>query len=173
MTTSNPEEADQLRNAYADVEQKVPEKKPTKGYVRMRLFATSTDKETIMAETLSTVSQLVSIGVEYRQIAILVRSNRTIQDIADYFMANSDYPLVSDEAFRLDASQAINTLVTALRLLTSPKMKSAGPCCVSLPCDSWVLKLLSTYSTNSAKHCSKCRSSTSPNDSSPSSSSER
>ena len=121
VTASNPEEADQLKNAYADVEQKVPEKKPSKGYVRMRLFATSTDKETIMAETLSTVSQLVSIGVEYRQIAILVRSNRTIQDIADYFMANSDYPLVSDEAFRLDASQSVNTLVTALRLLTSPQ----------------------------------------------------
>ena len=30
------------------------------------------------------------------------------------------YPLVSDEAFRLDASQAVNALVTALRVLIHP-----------------------------------------------------
>ena len=121
VMASNPVEAGQLKNAYADVEQKVPEKKPAQGYVRMHLFATSANKESMMAETLSTVSQLVAQGAEYSQIAILVRGNRTIQDIADYFMANSDFPMVSDEAFRLDASQAVCTLVTALRLLTTPQ----------------------------------------------------
>ncbi len=118
---ANPQEARQLKNAYAAVKQKVRKEKPDQGYVQMRLFASTADKETVMAETLATVSQLVEQGVEYRQIAILVRSNRTIQDIADYFMANSDYPMVSDEAFRLDASQAVCTLVAALRLLTSPQ----------------------------------------------------
>ncbi len=118
---ANPQEARQLKNAYAAVKQKVRKEKPDQGYVQMRLFASTADKETVMAETLATVSQLVELGVEYRQIAILVRSNRTIQDIADYFMANSDYPMVSDEAFRLDASQAVCTLVAALRLLTSPQ----------------------------------------------------
>ncbi len=118
---ANPQEARQLKNAYAAVKQKVRKEKPDQGYVQMRLFASTADKETVMAETLATVSQLVELGVEYRQIAILVRSNRTIQDIADYFMANSDYPMVSDEAFRLDASQAVCTLVAALRLITSPQ----------------------------------------------------
>lgn len=55
-----------------------------------------------------------------QQIAILVRSNRNIQDIAEYFMNHSDYPLVSDEAFRLDASQAVCTLVNALYILVHP-----------------------------------------------------
>ncbi len=118
---ANPQEARQLKNAYAAVKQKVRKEKPDQGYVQMRLFASTADKETVMAETLATVCQLVEQGVEYRQIAILVRSNRTIQDIADYFMANSDYPMVSDEAFRLDASQAVCTLIAALRLLTSPQ----------------------------------------------------
>lgn len=51
-----------------------------------------------------------------------MRSNKTIQNIADYLMANSatPLPLVSDEAFRLDASQAVNVMVTALRCLAHP-----------------------------------------------------
>ncbi len=121
VTETNPTEAKQLEHAYADVVQNVPEKKSAQGYVQIKLFATSADKEYIMAETLATVTQLVESGVEYQKIAILVRGNKTIQAIADYFMANSDYPMVSDEAFRLDASQAVCTLVTALRLLTSPQ----------------------------------------------------
>lgn len=35
-------------------------------------------------------------------------------------MNHSDYPLVSDEAFRLDASQAVCTLVNALYILVHP-----------------------------------------------------
>ena len=38
----------------------------------------------------------------------------------DYYKAHSDYPLVSDEAFRLDASQAVCTLVNALYILVHP-----------------------------------------------------
>ena len=119
-----PETAQQLLTAYADVEQKVPEKKKVQGYVEVRLLKTQEDDEENDAENkedrmmqlcLQTVDELTARGVPTHRIAILVRNNRTIQDIAAYFMEHSDYEMVSDEAFRLDASQAVQILITALK----------------------------------------------------------
>ena len=127
-----PEEAQQLLNAYADVEQKVPASKRPQGYVEIRLLKTQEDEDTadestskakgerMMQLCLETVDKLVARGVPTNKIAILVRNNQTIQDIAEYFMNHSDYEMVSDEAFRLDASQAVQTLVTALHYLMHP-----------------------------------------------------
>ena len=127
-----PEEAQQLLNAYADVEQKVPASKRAQGYVEIRLLKTQEDEDTadestgkgkgerMMQLCLETVDKLVARGVPTNKIAILVRNNQTIQDIAEYFMNHSDYEMVSDEAFRLDASQAVQTLVTALHYLMHP-----------------------------------------------------
>ena len=127
-----PEEAQQLLNAYADVEQKVPANKRAQGYVEIRLLKNQEDEDTadestgkgkgerMMQLCLETVDKLVARGVPTNKIAILVRNNQTIQDIAEYFMNHSDYEMVSDEAFRLDASQAVQTLVTALHYLMHP-----------------------------------------------------
>ncbi len=127
-----PEEAQQLLNAYADVVQKVPASKRAQGYVEIRLLKTQEDEDTadestgkgkgerMMQLCLETVDKLVARGVPTNKIAILVRNNQTIQDIAEYFMNHSDYEMVSDEAFRLDASQAVQTLVTALHYLMHP-----------------------------------------------------
>lgn len=50
-----------------------------------------------------------------------MRKNKGIQKMAAYFMENdSNIPIVSDEAFRLDASQAVLMLVGALQLLVKP-----------------------------------------------------
>jgi len=122
-------EARQLEKAYLDVVQKVPESKPAQGYVRVQLLASSKgssdDEETyqdkMMRMTLETIDELTAQGVSPKNIAILVRSNKIIQSIADYLMSHSEYPLVSDEAFRLDASQAVNLLIAALRHLTHPE----------------------------------------------------
>lgn len=124
-----PETAQQLLTAYADVEQKVPEKKKVQGYVEVRLLKTQEEDDENDAENkedrmmqlcLQTVDELAARGVPTHRIAILVRNNRTIQDIAAYFMEHSDYEMVSDEAFRLDASQAVQILITALKLLMHP-----------------------------------------------------
>ena len=61
----------------------------------------------MMQTTMDTVDKLVERGVPCNKIAILVRSNRNIQDIAEYFMNHSDYPLVSDEAGCLPSSMHI------------------------------------------------------------------
>ena len=125
-------ETDQLRKAYAknDVVQGIPEKKASKGFVRIHLINNEASKEAdaesyqdqMLRMTLETIQELVDKGVRYDKIAVLVRSNRIIQQIADYLMQNSDVklPLVSDEAFRLDASLAVNILVNALYYLTHP-----------------------------------------------------
>ena len=124
-----PETAQQLLTAYADVEQEVPEKKKVQGYVEVRLLKTQEEDDENDAENkedrmmqlcLQTVDELTARGVPTHRIAILVRNNRTIQDIAAYFMEHSDYEMVSDEAFRLDASQAVQILITALKLLMHP-----------------------------------------------------
>lgn len=123
-----PETAQQLLTAYADVKQEVPEKKKVQGYVEVRLLKTQGDDENdaedkedrMMQLCLQTVDELTARGVPTHRIAILVRNNRTIQDIAAYFMEHSDYEMVSDEAFRLDASQAVQILVTTLKLLMHP-----------------------------------------------------
>lgn len=121
LEEDNPAGVQQLKNAYSDVCQKVPANHDMpQGHIMVQLVS-SDDAETRMKEiTLATVVELTRRGVPCNKIAILVRNNRTIQDLAAYFMENSDFPLVSDEAFRLDASQAVCILITALRWLAHP-----------------------------------------------------
>lgn len=118
---SNQEQIKQLVNAYADVCQQVPEKKGKQGYVDVQLLGGEDTTESMMKQSLEIVTELTAMGVPANKIAILVRSNKAIQDIAAYFMENSDFMMVSDEAFRLDASQAVSTLVVALRLMACPE----------------------------------------------------
>ena len=120
-------DGEQLVKAYNDVKQSVPEGKKKKGYVRIHLVSSSsknTDEEDyntkMMRMTLDTINELKDHGVPYNKMAILVRSNKQIQAIADYLMENSNFPLVSDEAFRLDASQSVNLLIIALHYITHP-----------------------------------------------------
>ena len=121
LKENTPEEAEQLKIAYSDVAQRVPSGKPANGFVQIKLLNKEEWKERTLKETMATIMQLTEQGVKPSQIAILVRTNRTIKDLAEFLMNNGcPYPLVSDEAFRLDASQAVNALVTALRVLIHP-----------------------------------------------------
>jgi ATP-dependent exoDNAse (exonuclease V) beta subunit len=63
-------------------------------------------------------------GTAPEEIAILVRANNDIRDIAAHFMqVRPQLKLVSDEAFRLDASLSVNILIAALRLISHPEDK--------------------------------------------------
>lgn len=76
--------------------------------------------EAMLEELASEVDSLITQGVRTNDIAILVRKNKTIPAIADYFDKHTPYRIVSDEAFRLDASLAICMMMDGLRYLTSP-----------------------------------------------------
>lgn len=111
-----------LEHAYADVEQESP-KAETKGYVKVE-FLEPDDERSYQDKTLEAlgkeVEELLSQGVRLNDMAILVRKNKNIPPIADYFDKMLNVPVVSDEAFRLDASLSVNMLIDALRCLTHP-----------------------------------------------------
>lgn len=121
LEDSDPAGAAQLAKAYADVCQSIPKGRPDGGYVEVRLLPRR-DYETQTFEcVVQTVSQLVGQGVRASDIAILVRSNKHIPLIANILETMiPQLKVVSDEAFRLDASLAVNILVTAMRLLAHP-----------------------------------------------------
>jgi ATP-dependent exoDNAse (exonuclease V) beta subunit len=102
------------------VEQDSP-KEQERGYVHIEFLEKEEElsyPEVCLQALGEQVDQLVHTGVKLSDIAILIRKNRNIPLIADYFSANyPDYRIVSDEAFRLDASAAIETMMNALRLL--------------------------------------------------------
>lgn len=112
-----------LQNAYADIEQASPRKKQ-RGYVQ-GCFLEAENEQEYTQQTLRAlgeqVTQLLHAGVQPDDIAILVRKNKSIPAIADYFDQALQLRVVSDEAFRLDASPAVCLLMDALRYLINPQ----------------------------------------------------
>lgn len=118
--------AEQIRNAYDDVAQMVPADKPNAGLVRVVLLPGNEYKEATLHKIAEHVDTLLEAGVRANDIAILVRMNRDIPVIADYLMqAKPEVNVVSDEAFRLDASLAVRAIVQALYFLLHPEDKLA------------------------------------------------
>ena len=112
-----------LLEAYADVVQQSP-KAEEKGYVRIHLLQAE-EAEDYKQQTLEAlgneVRRLLAEGIQLNDIAILVRKNKNIPPIADYFDKELGVPIVSDEAFRLDASTVVSALVNAVRYLAAPQ----------------------------------------------------
>lgn len=114
-----------LLNAYKDVCQDFPENKEHgRGYIKI-CFPGKTEEQTYEEATLQTladeVKHLMEQGIQTKDIAILVRKNRFIPQIANYFeTALPHVPVISNEAYKLDASPALLTLIQALRMITRP-----------------------------------------------------
>lgn len=83
----------------------------------------SPDLEEAMLERLSdNIYELILSGVDAGDITILVRRNSEVLTICDYFNSRQEegaIKVVSDNAFRLDASPAIDIIIKALRVLAS------------------------------------------------------
>ena len=121
------EDCTQLLDAYRDVRQKTS-KDTEKGYVKLTFLKNSEEHpyaDTTMKMLAEEVDALVRKGIKVNNIAILVRKNKSIPDIADYFDKNTPYRVVSDEAFRLDASLAVCMLIDGLRYISEPEDKIA------------------------------------------------
>ncbi|MBR0263342.1 MAG: UvrD-helicase domain-containing protein [Prevotella sp.] len=117
----NSMEAEQLQRAYADVEQLIPDHREDSGYVDIRLLPADDYQAQTYQLLAQTIGDLIAQGIPQQKIAILVRTNGVIPQIANYFMQQMpEVTIVSDEAFRLDASDAVCLLVGALRLLIHP-----------------------------------------------------
>lgn len=112
-----------LLQAYEDVAQKT-HRKEEKGYVKVSFLEPDSEHdytEVTLCAMGEEVQKLLSKGVKLTDIAILVRKNKNIPAIARYFDKEWGLPVVSDEAFRLDASEAVCLLIEALRLIANPE----------------------------------------------------
>ncbi len=119
--TVNGDDALQIKNAYSDVKQIVSDHSPQGGLVSISLLDNEDYQEHTLQLMADTIKKMLSQGIPMSKMAILVRANRHIPLIADYFMQNlPDVKLVSDEAFRLESSVGVSMMVMALRLLVNP-----------------------------------------------------
>ncbi|WP_373829149.1 3'-5' exonuclease, partial [Bacteroides heparinolyticus] len=117
------EECYPLKQAYADVMQESP-KAEAHGYVKVSFLEPDEEHDYTEQSLLAMgteVQRLLEEGIQPNDITILVRKNKNIPLIADYFDKELQLPVVSDEAFRLDASLAICMLIDALRYLSNPE----------------------------------------------------
>lgn len=129
------EEAQEINSAYSDVVQNVPEKKPFAGRVEVTLLPKTAnieqeldyDQQTINCVK-DIITHLLEANISEDKIAIIVRHNKHIKFLANYFLHNPftingksvKLNMVSDEAFRLDASLAVNVIVNSMRFLIHP-----------------------------------------------------
>ena len=114
-------DCDELQNAYKDVVQEIC-RKEDKGSVKLNFLSMKNEKEYTehtLQQMAEEVNLLVQQGVKVNDIAILIRKNVYVPGIASYFEKNTPYRIVSDEAFRLDASLAICMMMDAIRFLVS------------------------------------------------------
>ena len=108
-----------ITSAYSDVCQKV-NKKGEEGYVRISLLPDDDYDENTLSFIEDSINELLEHGASQKDIAILVRTNKYIPVIAEYFAHDERINIVSDEAFRLDSSLSVNIIIAVLRLLCNP-----------------------------------------------------
>ena len=107
--------------AYDDVYQRVPSKKGQEGYVRVSLLPAADYEQQALEALSDQVGELLASGIPPTDIAILVRVNKIIPDIATHLMQRlPGLKVVSNEAFRLDASSSVVTIMQGIRYLTHP-----------------------------------------------------
>lgn len=116
-----------LEKAYSDVEQN-PRRKSGQGYINVQLFEGNTEngREWMLQSTLHIIKDLHEQGIRYSDMMLLVRRKADIEEMANFLSKElKDVTIISDEAFRLDASLAIQSLIAALRLINAPDDKTS------------------------------------------------
>ena len=112
----------QMEKAYSDVEQMIPDGNDEGGEVNIMLLSKDDFEQRMLDKVVDTVDYLMEHGARQKDIAILLRGNKEITKIAEKFMqARPDIHLVSDEAFRMDSSLAVNMIIETLTLLLHPE----------------------------------------------------
>ena len=111
--------------AYADVHQEVPAKRDDSGYVRLTTLPSATYQNktswlgVVLDDLIAQVKNLSLQGLPYNEMTILVRNNYEAEPIIGAFAAEADMPaIISDEAFLLASSEAVEALIAALRVVT-------------------------------------------------------
>lgn len=105
------------------IQERNPKKKETapRGHIEITLLPHDDYRQLTLRHTLEKIKTLLDSGVKEKDIAIITRSNAGISETGRYLMAEMpELTLVSDEAFVLEASLAVKTIITAMRLMSNP-----------------------------------------------------
>ena len=125
------QESTELTNAYSDVIQQSG-KNTVDGLVDISFINAKNDsvyKPKVLQKMIQKVEELQRNGIRPDQIAILIRANKFIPEIGEYFAEykagdqsdpNLCYDIVSDDAFLLRSSRSVQILIDALSLLNDP-----------------------------------------------------
>jgi ATP-dependent helicase/nuclease subunit A len=124
-------ESSELTNAYSDVIQQSG-KKEVEGLVDITFIDAKNESEyrpLVLEKLIHQVEELQRKGLRPDQIAILIRANKHIPEIGEYFAEYKAgdqhdpslcYDVVSDDAFLLRSSRSMQILIDALSLLNDP-----------------------------------------------------
>lgn len=124
-------ESKELTHAYSDVIQKSG-KKSSQGLVDISFISAKNEgvyRPMVLQKLIQKVEELQRAGIKPDQIAILIRVNKSIPEIGEYFAEYKAsgqhdpglcYDVVSDDAFLLRSSRSVQILIDALSLLNDP-----------------------------------------------------
>lgn len=114
-------ESDDVKQAYADVTQHFSSRNANSGYVHIDSLPNEEYKENTLRCITDTIDRLLAEGVQQSDIALLLRTNNQISEISTFLAKERpDIKIVSDEAYRLDSSKAINIIILALKVVANP-----------------------------------------------------
>ncbi len=118
----------EIQQAYDDVEQAVPQKRPETGYAEIRIIPKGAKNDKFTDNAVKQLMKTLHILIEEKnvspgEIAILMRTKKErMSMVVDAF--NREFPklkIVSDEAYKLSSSLAVQLVVAALRYIASPE----------------------------------------------------
>lgn len=116
----NEKESHELKEAYADVIQTVPQEKQSYGMAEITMLPQFDYQEQTLSNVKTRIINLIDKGICVNDIAILVRTKKYIPVIAEYF-SDTDIKIVSDEAFKIGSSVAVCIIINALKYLNNPE----------------------------------------------------
>lgn len=112
-----------LEKAYGDVEQLIPAHKKAGGYAEIRFIDNDNTNDAILKQLIETLRVLLKEKeVSPSDITILVRNRNVIAPIVETFNKElPEYGIISDEAYLLSSSAALNLLISAIRYILQPQ----------------------------------------------------
>ena len=124
MKAQTPDKAEVMKSAYSDVAQQVPAGKAKRGLVEVKILPDIKGEnmsEKMIDYVCKTIKSLLAKGIKAKDIAVLSRKTKDIQNIADALSVQMpDITVISNEAYRLDNSIAVNAIVWTMALLLHP-----------------------------------------------------
>ena len=115
------DQTDNTAIAYSDVEQKISDRHKGQGYVRIEVIPQDHYTADTLQRLPAIIDELLSKGIQQKDICLLLRTNKQINKISAYFeKERPDLRIVSNEAYLLSSSLAINIIILALKYIVHP-----------------------------------------------------